>query len=171
MTDSLIRRADVSDAETIAALGARTFTETFGHLYTPDDLAAFLRDGHSFDRALKDLNDPRKALWLVEADGEAIGYGLAGPCELPHPEASAEQGELKRIYMVQGRQGGGVGGRLLRLMLDWLERAYPGPLWIGVWSENHGAQRLYGRMGFEKVGEYGFVVGDHTDHEFILRRS
>jgi len=39
-----------------------------------------------------------------------------------------------------------------------------------VWSENHGAQRLYARHGFEHVGDYDFVVGNIRDHEFILRR-
>ncbi|MEM9766014.1 MAG: GNAT family N-acetyltransferase, partial [Pseudomonadota bacterium] len=37
-----LRRATVDDAETIAQLGADTFTETFGHIYKPEDLAAFL---------------------------------------------------------------------------------------------------------------------------------
>ena len=44
-------------------------------------------------------------------------------------------------------------------------------IWIGVWSENHGAQRFYVREGFEKVGEYGFKVGRTLDLEFILRRT
>jgi diamine N-acetyltransferase len=39
-----------------------------------------------------------------------------------------------------------------------------------VWSENLGAQRFYGRYGFDKVGEYGFVVGKTIDREFILKR-
>jgi hypothetical protein len=54
--------------------------------------------------------------------------------------------------------------------LDWLDRLGR-PLWIGVWSENHGAQRLYGRHGFVKVGEYEFPVGKTRDQEFILRRE
>jgi ribosomal protein S18 acetylase RimI-like enzyme len=46
----------------------------------------------------------------------------------------------------------------------------PPDLWIGVWSENLGAQRFYARRGFQKVGEYGFHVGRTIDREFILRR-
>lgn len=38
----VIRPATVADAEVVARLGAETFMETFGHLYTPQDLAAFL---------------------------------------------------------------------------------------------------------------------------------
>ena len=44
-------------------------------------------------------------------------------------------------------------------------------MWIGVWSENHGARRFYARHGFKKVGEYGFHVGDTIDQEYILRRD
>ena len=35
---------------------------------------------------------------------------------------------------------------------------------------NYGAQRFYARHGFEVVGEYSFMVGDHADREFITRR-
>ncbi|RTK97982.1 MAG: GNAT family N-acetyltransferase, partial [Neisseriaceae bacterium] len=34
------------------------------------------------------LEDPRYALWLLEDDGAAIGHLLAGPCHLPHPDAT-----------------------------------------------------------------------------------
>jgi len=44
-------------------------------------------------------------------------------------------------------------------------------IWIGVWSQNFGAQRFYERRGYAKVGEYGFQVGGTTDHEFILKKD
>ena len=37
-----IRRAVPADAERVADIARRTFTETFGHLYQPEDLAYFL---------------------------------------------------------------------------------------------------------------------------------
>lgn len=166
-----LRRAVPEDAETLSALGARTFTETFAHLYPPKDLAAFLAYAYGLERTRRDLADPEKASWILERDGQAIGYALAGPCDLPHPDVEPGHGELKRIYVLKDHQGGGRGSVLLNTALDWLERDGPRPLWIGVWSENFGAQRLYGRMGFEKAGEYFFPVGEIQDLEFILRRG
>ncbi|PXA85925.1 GNAT family N-acetyltransferase [Caulobacter sp. D4A] len=166
-----LRRAVAEDAQTLSALGARTFTETFAHLYPPEDLAAFLAYAYGLERTQRDLADPDKASWILEKDGTAIGYALAGPCDLPHPDVQADHGELKRIYVLKDHQGGGNGSRLLNTVLDWLEKDGPRPLWIGVWSENFGAQRLYGRMGFTKVGEYFFPVGQVRDLEFILRRG
>lgn len=166
----ILRRAELADAEALAAIGAATFTETFGHLYPPADLARFLAEAHSPERVRADLADPAKALWLAQVAGETVGYALAGPCNLPHPEVRPEDGEVKRLYLLRRAQKGGLGGRLLDAALGWLLEAGPRTVWIGVWSENFGAQRLYERRGFVKVGEYGFTVGQTIDREFILRR-
>ena len=99
-----------------------------------------------------------------------IGYVTACPAHLPHPDVAPGDGEVQRLYILRGYQGGGRGILLLRTALEWLERDGPRTLWIGVWSENHGAQRFYARHGFEIVGEYSFMVGDHADREFITRR-
>ncbi len=170
MTDASIRKAAPEDAARLAALGARTFTDTFGHLYPPGDLQAFLDSGYTPEAFAQSLADPRQAMWVAERNGEAIGYAQAGPCALPHPEVTPGCGELKRLYVLKTVQGGGLGGRLLAASLDWLQTPRR-RLWIGVWSQNHGAQRLYGRYGFEKVGEYEFPVGEIRDQEFILRRG
>ena len=165
-----LRRATAEDAQALAEVGEATFVETFGHMYSPKDLADFLAAEQSPDRYRAWALDDRYALWLAEADGRAVGFALAGPCTLPHAEVTPACGELKRIYLRREAQGSGIGGRMLAAALDWLTA--PGrDLWIGVWSENHGAQRLYGRHGFEKVGTYFFEVGEQRDFEFILRRK
>ncbi|MDR3512213.1 MAG: GNAT family N-acetyltransferase [Caulobacteraceae bacterium] len=169
MSEIQIRPAGPADAETLARLGAETFSATFAHLYPPQDLAAFLAEAHTPERYAAWAADPAYGLWIAERDGQDLGYALAGPCHLPHPEVTADCGELWRVYVRGQAQGSGLGGRLLALSLDWLAR--PGRrLWIGVWSGNAGAQRLYARHGFTKVGEYEFPVGRVRDQEFILSR-
>jgi ribosomal protein S18 acetylase RimI-like enzyme len=168
----MIRRAVPADAQALSALATQTFTETFGHLYPPEDLEFFLRETYSVEAHAKLLNDSNYAFWLLERDGsEAIGYALAGPCGLPHDEVAPGDGELKRLYVRQSLQNGGWGGQLFRAVIDWLEHEGPRTLWIGVWSENLGAQRFYERHGFRRVGEYEFPVGRVRDLEFILRRE
>ncbi|MEF9978562.1 MAG: GNAT family N-acetyltransferase [Thermomonas sp.] len=165
-----IRRATPEDAAALAELGAATFIESFGQLYVPEDLQAFLDESHSVSAYAKVLANPDYALWIAEKNGCAIGYAQAGPCGLPHADAQAADGELKRLYLLKGEQNGGVGRALFDQALAWLEREGPRPLWISVWSENHGAQRFYGRYGFEFAGEYDFIVGEQRDREFMFRR-
>jgi len=171
MPQPLIRLARSDDAEALCAIGAETFTETFGHLYPPRDLARFVTQAYDLDQARADLADPTKASWIVEFDSRVIGYASVGPCGLPHPKVTSECGELKRIYLLKPWQGGGLGARLFDEALGWLQTRGAPTIWIGVWSENHGAQRFYQRRGFSKVGEYGFCVGDTVDHEYILSRD
>ena len=197
----MFRRATPADAEALAALSSTCFTQTFGHLYNPADLAVFLDEAYAPDVLRAELEDPDRATWLLfddpsDEDGDPspspaddpnapepqsqapassatqapIGYVTACPAHLPHPDVSPDDGEIQRLYILQGHQGGGRGTALLTTALEWLERDGPRTLWIGVWSENYGAQRFYARHGFEIVGEYSFMVGDHADHELITRR-
>ena len=166
-----IRRATPDDAAALSVLGTQTFVETFAHLYTPADLQAFLDESHSQAAYAKVLADPDYALWIAERDGQAIGYAQAGRCGLPHADVKPEDGELKRLYLLQSAQNGGVGNALFQQALAWLERDGPRTLWIGVWSENFGAQRFYERHGFGFVAEYEFIVGEQRDREFMYRRG
>ena len=166
----ILRRATPADTAVLADVSARSFTETFGDSYPPRDLADFLRDTYSHEAIGALLNNPEYAAWLLERDGIAVGHALAGSCGLPHNGVASGDGELKRLYVLREAQNGGWGARMFEAALAWLEREGPRTLWIGVWSENYGAQRFYGRYGFERVGEYEFVVGETRDAEFILRR-
>jgi len=165
-----IRQATPADAGLLSRLAAQTFTETFGHLYPAEDLAAFLEESYALDRQRVILSHPDYAVWLMERDGQAIGHAAAGPCGLPHPDVAPGDGEIKRLYMLKECQGGGLGARLLDVAMAWLLRAGPRTLWLGVWSENLGAQRFYARRGFVHAGEYAFPVGRVRDREFIWRR-
>jgi len=167
----VIRRAVPGDAETLSRIAVRTFTETFGHMYPDEDLQDFLHSNYAVAECLRLLDNQAHAVWLLEDDGEAVGHALAGPCSLPHPDATPEDGELKRLYVLSKARNGGWGGRLFEKALAWLERNGPRTIWISVWSQNLGAQRFYARWGFSKAGEYEFPVGRVRDHEFIFRRD
>jgi ribosomal protein S18 acetylase RimI-like enzyme len=165
-----VRRATERDAGALARLAEVTFTETFGHLYPPEDLMTYVASTYTEKASLETLRDPRMAYWLAGAEGEpALGFALAGYCKLPVPDLEPAAGELRQLYVRAAFQKQRLGTLLTDAALEWLEARYS-PLYVGVWSENHGAQRFYGRYGFVKVGEYGFPVGKTIDREFILKR-
>ncbi|HEY2516724.1 MAG TPA: GNAT family N-acetyltransferase [Polyangiaceae bacterium] len=167
-----LRQATLEDAPLLSDLGVRTFREAFVEdfrvPYSASDLAAFLPAAYGVEALRRYLADPAFVHFVAEADGRAVGYALAGPNGLPHDEASPADGELKRLYVVREAQGLGAGRLLLDAALSWLG---PRRIWIGVWSGNERAQRVYEKRGFVKVGEYGFPVGETLDREFILRRG
>lgn len=175
MTEPLIRPAVEADAAALGVLGRQTFIDTFvdgfGIPYPADDLAIFLDASFSPDAIRAKLKEPGAAWWVAERDGELLAFANTGPNTLPHRDARPSHGELRRLYVSKAAQGLGLGTRLLTLTLDWMETNSDGPLWIGVWSGNLKAQKLYAAYGFEKAGEYEYPVGRWLDHEFILRRG
>lgn len=167
MTAMSIRRAGVDDAETLVALSTDTFTETFGHLYAPEDLETFLDSAYDLDKHKKLLADPDYGVWLLEDGDDSVGYVLAGPCGLPHDDVQPDDQEIKRLYVRSTHQSSGYGAHLMDTALNWIGDK---TVWLGVWSENYGAQRFYERYGFGEVGEYFFEVGEHRDQEYIFKR-
>ncbi len=175
MTDALIRPARTEDAQALADLGRETFVDTFvtgfGIPYPQADLAAFLDASFNAETLRAKLAEPGAAWWVAERDGALLAFANTGPNTLPHPDGKASHAELRRLYVSTAAQGLGLGAKLLAISLEWMEANTDGPMWIGVWSGNLKAQKLYEAYGFEKAGEYRYPVGSWLDDEFILRRG
>src|SRR5690348_8489731 len=91
------RDANEGDAEALAALFSDTFQETFGHLYKPADLAAFLSE-HTAGVWEEQLRDGAFAVRMAEADGVAVGLAKLGPLKLPVKPAGPAL-ELRQLYV------------------------------------------------------------------------
>ena len=170
MEPVLLRDAEPADAPALAALGARTFRETFASNYAPGDLEDFLSTAYALPKIAAELSDPRYRCFVAEQGGELTGYallrdGIAEPCVTgPDPI------ELERIYVLQRAIGGGLGQRLLDRCLAEAKALGKRTLWLGVWERNLRAQAFYRRNGFEEVGAHVFRVGASEDLDLIFQK-
>lgn len=164
-----IRLADACDAPALAAFGAKTFLATFGHLYPPEDQDYFMAARYSVERTLQDIQDPNRQVTVVFQGDELVAFLDCGPLTLPieAPEPSAL--ELYRLYLGEDQKGTGLVHRLMEIALDWARSKKAAALYLGVWSQNERAKRLYAKYGFEIVGAYHFKVGNTLDDERIMR--
>ena len=163
------RTAAVDDAEKLAELGGRAFSETFGHLYSPDDLALFL-ENHTPTTWRRDLGDPDCAVCVGEASGEAVAYAKLLPPDVPVP-ITAPSIEIKQFYVLSGWHGTGVAGQLMDWAVDEARRRGAEHLYLSVFTNNARAQRFYSRFGFQEVGRQTFMVGTHADEDIVMRRT
>ena len=161
------RDAAPDDSATLAELGARTFTETFGHLYSPENLAAFLVN-HSVDNWRRELGDTAFAVRIGEADGQAVAYAKLGPPSLPF-EPRGNPIELRQIYVLKPWQGKGAAAEMMDWVLGEARRRGADELYLSVFTDNHRARRFYARYGFEEIGPYAFMVGSHADEDIVMR--
>ena len=167
MSEIRFRNAAHSDAAALASLGRRTFTETFGHLYTPENLAAFLLN-HAEERWEEELANPNLSVRVAEAEGELVAYAKLGPPTLPF-EPRGPSIELRQFYLLKPWQGRGVSQELMRWIVEEARSRGAEDLYLSVFVDNHRARRFYERCGFEIVGACAFMVGGHADEDHIMR--
>jgi diamine N-acetyltransferase len=166
-----IRRACARDTRTLTALARETFLSTFGHLYPPEDLSAFLAAAYGDDQQGHEIADPARLNLIAELGGAPVGFAQAGPLKLPiDPRQDRAPLELYRLYTIQPVHGLGIAQMLITETLDWMAAVGAGDAFLGVWSQNARAQAFYRRHGFTVVGGYQFPVGRVLDDEFIMRR-
>lgn len=157
------------DSALMAKLGADSFTETFGHLYSPENLALFLRN-HVPENWARELADSAYFVRIAEDDGVPAGFCKVGPPSLPF-EVSGPTAELRQLYVLKPWHGAGIAPALMDWAIAKARTRGAEQMVLSVFVDNHRARRFYARYGFEQVGTYDFMVGTHADLDLILRRE
>lgn len=164
----ILRPATLADAPALARLGADTFVAAFGHLYRPEDLAAFLAEVHDPEAVAREIAGDECTHRLVEVEGSLVAF-----CKLRYPTKFGEYTdardpiELGQLYALPGHTGSGIGARLMDWALAHAREHGHDAVLLSVYAENFGAQRFYGRYGFGKIADITFRVGEHIDPEFL----
>ncbi|MDP5104408.1 MAG: GNAT family N-acetyltransferase [Erythrobacter sp.] len=164
----ILRPATPADAPALAALGAETFIAAFGHLYTAEDLAAFLATVHAPGPVAEEIAGDSCTHCLAEEGGELVAY-----CKLRYPSHYTAHSdaknpiELGQLYALPQFTGTGIGAKLMDWALGVARAGGHDAVLLSVYSENYGAQRFYQRYGFGKIADITFQVGEQLDAEFL----
>lgn len=161
------REGTADDLPAIDRLFRDSFIDTFGHLYSAGDLAAFL--AQFTPEAWLDEYRNRHWFRLAEADGALVGFLKLGPLLLP-VKPSGPALELRQVYILKNYQGVGIAQALMDWAIDEALRRGAQELYLTVYTDNPRAQRVYERYGFEIVGPYAFMVGNQADEDMIMRK-
>lgn len=158
----------MDDLPELAALARQTFRETFGHLYSKEDLKSHLATKCSQAYFREAMYDPDNHI-VVAWDGErAVAYVKWGKLELPQPDAPTGSREIHRLYVDARYQGKKLGRALFEHALQACANAPA--VYLGVWEHNEKAQTFYASYGFEHAGEHTYYVGTSADRDLIWVR-
>jgi ribosomal protein S18 acetylase RimI-like enzyme len=162
------RDATAADLPAIDRVFRQTFCDTFAHLYRPQDLAAFLAK-FTPESWAEEFNDSRYRFRIAEIDGALVGYLKLGPSSLPI-ETAAHALELRQLYILKQYHGVGIAHALTDWVIEQARQLGAEELYLTVYTDNHRAKRFYHRYGFDAVGRYDFMVGEHADEDIIMRK-
>jgi ribosomal protein S18 acetylase RimI-like enzyme len=92
--------------------------------------------------------------------------GTTEPCL----DSSLRNIELQRLYVHPICHGTGIGRLLMEAAEEIAKCEEFDVMWLGVWEENFKAQKVYERLGYSRVGEHGFKMGETIQVDWILTK-
>jgi ribosomal protein S18 acetylase RimI-like enzyme len=166
----VIRRAKLADADLLAELGARTFSETFAAHNSPADMAAYLASSFGPAHQAVELADPHSSFRIAEVEGVAVGYAMLRSGDVLDRVTDDDPIELVRLYVAQEYLGRRVGAALMRGCISDAKQQGYRTLWLGVWEHNHRARTFYRKWNFRDVGTHIFHLGNDAQTDILMER-
>jgi GNAT superfamily N-acetyltransferase len=158
-----VRKGVTEDNQRIAALGRRTFLDSFGADNHPQDMQMYLKRAFNPSTQAAELADPASCFLIAESGSHPVGYArlIASPAPACVPAPSGIR--LQRLYADKAWIGNGVGAALMAACITEARRRRSAGIWLGVWAQNRRAIRFYRRWGFRHIGTQPFLLGN--DHQ------
>jgi diamine N-acetyltransferase len=165
------RTPEATEAAQVAQLGKDTFVESFGHLYSAENLAMFVAQVYQADVVADELQNPKLRYLIAEDDGRMIGLCKIGfGVTLDYDPGDRNVVELKQLYLHHAAHGTDIGQTLMDWAIGEAKAADADEMLLSVYSDNPRAQRFYIRNGFTKIADTYFMVGNQRDDEYLFLR-
>jgi L-amino acid N-acyltransferase YncA len=150
MRDVTIRPASQADEAALGRYGGALMRQH--HAFDPRRFICTDNPEAGYGRFLaSELGDPESAVIVAERSGVVVGYVYAGLEPMSWRELRAACGFVHDVFVDEGARHAGIGERLVRAAIEWLESK--GAPSVVLWSaaKNDGSQRLFERLGFRRT--------------------
>jgi ribosomal protein S18 acetylase RimI-like enzyme len=161
----------LEDLTTLQNISRKTFEDTFAATNTEVNMNAYIERAFNREKLEGEMLNPSSSFHLVYMDGELAGYLKLNVDRAQTDIHDPRSLEVERIYIVKEFQGLGLGSRLMSKAVEVAVEHSKSFIWLGVWERNEAALRFYRKMGFYRIGEHLFVVGDDPQTDLILRKD
>ena len=164
-----IRKATISDLETIQKISIQTFTETFAAVNTPDNINNYIERSFNSEQLLTELKNDNSLFYIAYLNIEPIGYLKINVADAQTETINGNTMELQRIYVLQNFHGKNIGQLLLDEVKKIAKNTGVDSVWLGVWEENHRAIRFYTKNGFVVFDKHVFTMGNDEQTDLLMR--
>ncbi len=168
--DVLIRKGELSDASSLAALSIEVWLGT----YIREGISGFFAD-HAFrefatERLRSRIADRQRTI-LVSQNVVGIDGMIELVASAVAPVADCSDVEIATLYVQPRHQGTGRGLALLNAGLDSARSSGHSRVWLAVNAKNTDAIAFYQRQSFQKAGETHYEIEDQRYLNYVMRRD
>lgn len=169
MNPTKIRKATVSDLETIQKMSIQTFKETFANVNTPENIATYVKKSFSVKQLTTELNNVNSQFYVAYLNEEAVGYLKINVGDAQTETFNRNALEVHRIYVLRKYRGKNIGQLLLDEAKNIAQHTSVECIWLGVWEENHRALRFYTKNGFVLFDKHVFIMGNDDQTDLLMQ--
>ena len=152
MDDIILKKCTEADVDILRSLLAKTFSDTFASMNTPENMELYLNQAFARDRILEELRNQGSSFYLLYQDGAPAGCLKVNEAAAQTEAGDPHSLEIERIYVAKEFQGTGLGSRLMDEAVRLAEERKKEYIWLGVWEKNERALRFYEGKGFYRTG-------------------
>ncbi len=163
-----IRTGMKEDAEMIADISRYCFYHTYAPVNTKANMDTFMQEQFSHDMLEEEVLDPNNFFLLAYHLDKIAGYAKLLNKSAHAKLVTTRQVEIGRFYVLPGFKGNGVGTQLMRACINYAKGEQADFLWLGVWEKNEQAISFYNHLGFEKLSNHKFKLGDEEQTDWLM---
>lgn len=161
-----IRKATISDLETIQEISTKTFIKTFAELNTAENMRNYIQDNFSLKQVTSEINNTESAFYLVILDNETIAYLKLNFGNTQSDSRSSQSMEIHRIYVLKKFHGKKIGQILLNKAIRIGQQSGIDNIWLGVWEKNYKAIQFYIKNDFVEFDKHSFTLGNDKQTDY-----
>ncbi len=162
------RRATAADAPALAALAAAVWIATYCDQGVPTDYAEYVLGEFTAARLAATLAAPATVFWLAEAAEGPVGFVDLRLGRCTEHVRDPRQAEVSRLYVLDRFARRGIGRALLQRCHASAVGADAIALWLTMYSGNTRARAFYHALGWRKVGDWAFTLGEKSYPNDVL---
>lgn len=163
-----IRQCTLRDVAAIQQIGRQTYFETFKPYNTEENMNDYLDRAFADAKIRQEFENPQSEFYVVETDGVVAAYLKINQLDAQTEPMDSDHLEIERIYVLQEFQKLGLGKLLYDKALERAKELGKSKIWLGVWEHNNNALAFYNKIGFDRIGQHSFFMGDDEQIDHIL---
>lgn len=167
----VIRRADVSDAAALAAVGSASFRDAYSAHSEPQDLEQHLDTSFSQQAVEQALHEGQSTYLIATVNDAPSGLAKYRRKECPGSGGDDNALELQQLYVLANSQGHGLGRRLVEQVVAAGRHSAVAGVWLQAWELADWATGFYRRVGFAEIGKVDFQLGSASYTDLLLWRA
>lgn len=151
-----IRQWTTGDLPAVRQVTWETWLDAYSSFIPESDLRRYFDEHYTLDALTQLFHTPLMNGFVAEVNGSVVGYVKT--------KFNKEENRfyVSSLYILPGRQGMGLGGKLMAAAEELAKTLGADSVWLGVMTQNAPALDWYKRHGFTFVEEAPFTMGQTT---------